>query len=102
MDIKKLLNSASNFLIKRLIEIIGLIFSLIGVLFLIALISYTPDDPNFIFPENTQIKNFIGFRGSYLSDLFFQSIGLIAFCIPFTFIFTGISIFKKKKYFFSY
>ena len=97
MDIRKLGNSVLIFITKRLIEISGLIILFFGILLLISLISYSPDDPNFIFPENTEIKNYLGFYGSYTSDLFFQSIGLIAFLIPITFIFTGINIFKKKE-----
>ena len=53
MDIKKLSNSALLFVIKRLIEIFGVSVSLIGILILISLISYSPEDQNFIFPENT-------------------------------------------------
>jgi len=99
MDIKKLANSLINFVIKRLIELIGVIISCSGILLLIALVSYSPNDPNFIFPENTQIHNILGFQGSYVSDLFFQSIGFIAFLIPVTYIFTGINIFRKKGFF---
>ncbi len=78
MDIKKLANSVLDFTIKRLIEITGIIILILGILLFIGLISYSPTDPNFIFPENTEIKNLLGFKGSYVSDLFFQSIGLIA------------------------
>ena len=99
MDIKKLANTVTTFIIKRLIETTGIAVSFLGLLLLIALISYSPSDPNFIFPDNTNIKNIIGFRGSYLSDLFFQSIGLISYLVPITFIFTGVSIFKKKELF---
>ena len=37
------------------------------------------------------IKNLLGYRGSYISDLFFQSVGLISFLISFTIFFTGIN-----------
>ena len=99
MDIKKIANSTLTFFIKRLIEISGASVSFVGLLLLISLISYSPNDPNFIFPENSQINNFIGYRGSYISDLFFQSLGLICYLVPLTFVFTGISIFKKKELF---
>ena len=99
MDLKKITNSILTFIIKRLIEIIGFLISFIGLLLFVALISYSPSDPNFIFPENTKINNILGFRGSYASDLFFQSIGLVSYLIPFTLIFTGISVFIKKKFF---
>ena len=99
MDIKKIANITLSFIVKRLIEISCIVGSLLGILLFITLISYSPSDPNFIFPENTEIKNLLGFRGSYISDLFFQSFGLISYLISVTFIFTGISIFKIKSFF---
>jgi DNA segregation ATPase FtsK/SpoIIIE, S-DNA-T family len=99
MNIKKIANSALQFTIYRLIEILGLIVLVVGILLFLALISYSPEDPNFIFPENIKIKNFLGFQGSYISDLFFQSVGFISYLISFTFIFTGINIFKSKNLF---
>ena len=99
MDIKKLGNSVLIFCVNRLIEIIGILVICLGLFLLVALVSYSPEDPNFIFPENTKIKNILGFQGSYISDLFIQSLGLISFLIPITFIFTGINIFKSKEYF---
>ncbi len=97
MNIKNIANLTLIFLLKRLIEISGILISILGLLLLISLLSYSPEDPNFIFPENTEIRNLLGYQGSYVSDLFFQSIGLIAFLIPITLIFTGYNIFKKKE-----
>ena len=99
MNIKKTADLLFNFTIKRLAEIFGILISLMGAMMLLALITYSPNDPNFIFPENTQIKNFLGFKGSFISDLFFQSVGLISYLISFTFIFTGINIFRTKDFF---
>ncbi|MBD1164857.1 DNA translocase FtsK 4TM domain-containing protein [Pelagibacterales bacterium SAG-MED13] len=96
MNIKKITNIALIFALKRVTEIFGIIILLIGILLMISLISYSPEDPNFIFPDNTPIKNLLGFQGSYISDLFFQSIGLIAYFIPITFSITGINIFTSK------
>ncbi|MBD1157249.1 DNA translocase FtsK [Pelagibacterales bacterium SAG-MED20] len=97
MEIKKLANKALGFSINRFIEIFGICVSIIGFLLLISLISFSPEDPNFIFPDNTNIQNILGFRGSFTADLFFQSVGLIAILIPFSFIFTGINIILFKK-----
>jgi S-DNA-T family DNA segregation ATPase FtsK/SpoIIIE len=99
MDIKKLSNTALMFVIKRLIEILGICISLFGIFIFIALISYSPNDPNFIFPDNTVIKNILGYQGSFISDFLLQSIGLIAYLVPITFIFTGTNIFRKKEIF---
>ena len=99
MNIKKTANLFINFAIKRLAEFIGLIIFASGSLLLLALITYSPEDPNFIFPDNTYIKNIFGFKGSYVSDLFFQSVGFIAYLISVTLIITGINIFRNKDVF---
>ena len=99
MNIKKTANLLLNFAIKRLAEIFGIVVFLLGLMLLAALISYSPDDPNFIFPNNIKIKNLLGFYGSFTSDLFFQSVGLIAYLISFTYIITGINIFRVKEFF---
>ncbi len=99
MDIKKITNSVLVFIIKKLIEISGIFISLLGIILLISLIFYSPSDPNFIFPENTEIKNILGFKGSFVSDLFLQSLGLVSYLIPITLIFTGYFILKIKDLF---
>ena len=99
MNIKKIINSTLQFTINRVIEIIGIGISIVGLLVFISLISYSPDDPNFIFPENTEIKNLLGFQGSYVSDIFFQSIGIISYLVPITLFITGINIFSNKDLF---
>ena len=101
MDIKNLANTFISFTTRRLLEIFGIIFILLGILLLIALISYSPNDPNFIFPSTTKINNLLGFQGSFTSDLLFQAFGVISYLIPLTLIFTGINIFKLKQIFFS-
>jgi len=99
MDIKKITNTTLTFLAKRLAEIFGFFIFLSGFILLISLISYSPEDPNFVFPDNREIKNLLGFRGSYISDLFFQSIGLISYLFSITLILTGINIFIGKDFF---
>jgi DNA segregation ATPase FtsK/SpoIIIE, S-DNA-T family len=99
MNIKKTANLLFNFAIKRLAEIFGLSISLVGAMLFLALITYSPNDPNFIFPDNTKIENLMGFHGSFVSDLLFQSVGLIAYLISFTLIITGINILKTKDFF---
>ena len=99
MNIKKIVNTALLFTVKRLIEILGFVVLLLGILLLISLISYSPNDPNFIFSDTIEIKNLLGFRGSFVSDLFFQSIGLISYLVSITLIITGVNIFKTKDFF---
>jgi len=99
MNIKKTVNLLLNFATKRLAEIFGIITFISGTMLLVALITYSPEDPNFIFPENTEINNLLGFQGSYVSDLLFQSVGIIAYLISFTLMITGINIFRIKEFF---
>ena len=99
MNIKKTANLLINFAFKRLAEIFGIVIFFAGLLLLISLLSYSPEDPNFIFPKNTEIKNILGIRGSIISDLFFQSVGLISYLISITLVITGINILIVKKNF---
>ncbi len=98
MVFKNYINKISDFIIKRLAELVGIFLVVISILLFISLISYSPDDPNFIFPENQNVKNILGFRGSFVADIFFQSIGIISLLIPFSLLFTGVSITINKKF----
>ena len=98
MDIKKKIDKSVEFTFKRLAELTGLFLIVGSILLFISLISYSPEDPNFIFPKNTEINNFMGSKGSYTSDLFYQSIGLISVLVPITIFFTGFNVFVKKNF----
>ena len=99
MKLKILANNAINFGINRVIEIFGASILIAGVLLLVSLISFSPYDPNFIFSTNTEIKNILGFQGSFTADIFFQSFGIIALLIPFSLIISGLNIIQNKKIF---
>ena len=99
MNLKRLANKAINFSINRFIEIVGLAILITGILLLASLITFSPEDPNFIFPDNTEVKNILGFRGSFVADIFFQSFGMITLLIPLTLIVSGINIILNKKIF---
>ena len=99
MNIKKTASLLINFVIKRLAEIFGILVFISGLSLLLTLQSYSPEDPNFIFPKNTEIKNILGFRGSFISDFFLQSFGLVSYLVSITLVFTGINIFKIKEFF---
>ena len=53
------INKIGSFCFKRLAELIGLILITISITLFISLLSYSPEDPNFIFPENLIVKNLI-------------------------------------------
>ena len=96
MKFKDFLLKIKEFLIKRITELFSLIVILLSVTVLIALFSYSPNDPNYIVNNNLKIVNILGFRGSVVSDFLFQSIGLMAYLVPFTIFFTGLKILTKK------
>ena len=98
MNIKDLSIKTLDFTIKRIAEIIGIFLICLSILLFLSLLTYSPEDPNFMFNENIEIRNILGFRGSYSSDLFFQSVGLISFLISFTVFFTGINLIKNKNF----
>ncbi len=99
MNIKNIFEKSADFTIKRIIEIFGIILIISSIFLLLSFASYSPEDPNFIFNSEKEIENILGFRGSYTSDIFFQSFGVISYLIPVTLIFTGIYIFRSKKIF---
>ena len=97
MEFKKIAKNSFDFLINRFIELLGFCICIIGFVLLISLISYSPEDPNFLFTGEKEIKNILGFRGSFVSDIFFQSIGLISILVSITIFITGINIFRTKN-----
>ena len=99
MNIKNIFEKSADFTIKRIIEIFGIILIILSIFLLLSFASYSPEDPNFIFNSEKEIENILGFRGSYTSDIFFQSFGVISYLVPVTLIFTGIYIFRSKKIF---
>ena len=97
MSIKNNIEKAGNFVLKRLIEFIGILILVLSALILLALISYSPNDPNFIYSESQDINNFLGINGSIGADFLLQSIGLISYFLPITLIFLSITIFYDKN-----
>ena len=97
MNIKKIAQESINFVVKRFIELFGAIISIIGILFFLSLVSYSPEDPNFIFSRTAEIQNLLGYKGSFVSDLFFQSIGLVSFLFTISLFITGINISRSKN-----
>ena len=97
MKIKDILEKTVSFLLKRLSELIGASLLIFSVLLMISLITYSPEDPHFIFPENAEIKNLMGTKGSYTSDILYQSLGLISLLIPISFFFISLKVIVEKK-----
>ena len=97
MEIKKIAKNTLNFVYKRFIELIGFCISITGLMLLIALLTYSPEDPNFIFSDDVQIKNILGLKGSIVSDIFFQSVGLVSILIAVSIFITGLNVLRNKN-----
>ena len=54
------------FIFNRLIEIFAIGLFLLAILLSLAVVTYTPDDPNFIFSEGQKVKNLLGINGIIL------------------------------------
>ena len=90
MNFKNNVEKVKDFALRRLIEFIGIFILFFSVLILVALISYSPNDPNFIYPENQEINNILGINGSITADFLLQSVGIVAYCLPISLIFLSI------------
>ncbi len=97
MEFKNIAKNSFDFIVNRLIELLGLCVTLVGFFLFLSLVSYSPEDPNFIFTEEKEIQNILGVKGSLVSDIFFQSIGLNSILVAITIFVTGINVLRNKK-----
>ena len=71
MKIKKIFTNSGQFIYNRFIEVIGITISIFSILLFISLLTYSPEDPNFIISEVKDINNIFGARvAMYLICLF--------------------------------
>ena len=92
------LNSVTNFLKKRTFELLGLILIFSSIALAIAFSTYSPDDPSFIFGDNSfNAQNFFGIYGSSIADFLLQSFGLASFLLLLNFLFWGLNLIIKKE-----
>ena len=59
MNIKNTVGKVRDFTLKRLIEFIGILILIFAILVFLALISYSPNDPNFIFENDPLFETVI-------------------------------------------
>ena len=91
-------NNLGNFLKKRAFELLGLLLICTGISLSISFITYSPNDPSFIYSsEKNIIENFFGIYGSIASDFLLQSFGLISFLLLITIISWGLNLLIKKE-----
>src|SRR5260370_21290134 len=71
---------------RRLYELMGFLLGVAGLLALLSLVSYQPQDPslNTVSGEAWRVNNWVGFAGSYTADILFQGLGWVAYLVPLT------------------
>ena len=62
MEFASFLTKTKVFLTKRIAEFFGFIIIIFSALLLISILSYSPNDPNFIVNDTDKIANWLGFR----------------------------------------
>ena len=77
---------------RRLFELIGLLMSAAGLLILLSLASYLPEDPslNTAVATGTLPHNWIGPAGAFVADVLFQVFGWVAFLLPLALLVVGV------------
>ena len=78
-SVMKLLSPTQH---RRLNEVTGLLLLSLGLVTLLSLVSYYAQDPSWDTASEARPLNLVGYPGSYLSDLLFQSFGVAAFLVP--------------------
>src|SRR5262245_17711332 len=63
-------------------EIVSILLLALGLLLLLCLFSYNPNDPSWNADSSFPRQNLIGYAGAVVADIFLQSFGLIAYVIP--------------------
>ena len=93
-----LVNNLLNFIKNRSLELLGLALIASSILLSISFISYSPNDPSFVYGEsNNVVKNFLGIYGSTISDFLLQSFGLVSFLFLVTLLSWGFTLILNKN-----
>ncbi|HJZ97798.1 MAG TPA: DNA translocase FtsK 4TM domain-containing protein, partial [Candidatus Solibacter sp.] len=66
----------------RLNEVVGFLLLLAGLALLLSLVSYHTQDPSLNTASNARPLNLVGYPGSYLADLFYQTFGATSYLFP--------------------
>ncbi len=67
-----------DFLRRRTMEAVGVALILVGIAYLMALLSADSNDPSFNHAVDTPARNLLGLPGAYLADFALQALGLAA------------------------
>ena len=83
----------------RLSELVGFLLAVTGLLILLSLASYLPEDPSLnTATAATAARNWIGPVGAYAADALFQVFGWVAYLIPFTLLVVGVRLLLARPF----
>ncbi|MGA2985440.1 MAG: DNA translocase FtsK [Terriglobia bacterium] len=85
---------------RRLLELIGLLTGVAGLLILLSLASYLPEDPslNTAVARGTLPHNWIGPAGALVADGLFQFFGWVAYLLPFALLVVGTRLLMARPF----
>ncbi len=86
---------AGPFIRLRLIEAVGALLTLLGVVFFLALATFDRGDPSFNLATPQPPHNLFGMTGAYTADFLLQSIGLAAWLLAFIITIWGLRLTRK-------
>ena len=68
----------SDFVRRRAVETAGLVLLLVAIAFVLSLLTYAPDDPNFNHATAKAPENLLGIPGAYVAEFSLQTLGTMA------------------------
>lgn len=68
----------SDFMRRRAVETAGLVLLLVAIAFVLSLLTYAPDDPNFNHATAKAPENLLGVPGAYVAEFSLQTLGIVA------------------------
>ncbi len=83
-----------DFLRRRLMELVGVAISAIGVLLLMAVFTFNASDPSLNHATGNSPSNLLGLPGAYVSDLLLQTFGLAIVLVPVALITWGVRMLR--------
>ncbi len=85
---------------RRVSELTGFLLNILGLLLLLSLVSYIPQDPslNTSTAEGVSVRNWVGPAGSFTADVLFQAFGWVAYLIPLTLFVVGLRLLMVRAF----
>lgn len=90
-------NVIISFIGSRLYELFGLCFLVFSLSLMPSLLTHTPADSSWNLAIDSETQNSLGAFGAVISDLFFQSFGMLSYVLPFVFGGLGLFLFTRPK-----